>query len=157
MLKTGTRPLIVLGAFLGAGGIGWLSFIPAHGTWIANVFGPLEVMSFGLGFVFFGVTAAAQAGVPEHQAGLAAAMINASTWLGGALGVAIFSAIAASRTSHRLAAGARSPQHSPADSGPRYWLRQCRSLSADSSRFALATPHAAHLQTTTVTVAEGAD
>jgi MFS family permease len=106
VLKTGTRPLIVLGAFLGAGGILWLSFIPADGTWIGNVFAPLQVMSFGLGFVFFGVTTASQAGVPEHQAGLAAGMINASTWLGGALGVAIFSAIATSRTHHRLASGA---------------------------------------------------
>jgi EmrB/QacA subfamily drug resistance transporter len=106
MLKTGTRPLIVVGALLGAGGIFWLSFIPADGTWLGNVFAPLEIMSFGLGFVFVGVTTAAQAGVPAQQAGLAAAMINASTWIGGALGVAIFSAIAAARTSHRLASGA---------------------------------------------------
>jgi hypothetical protein len=56
------------------------------------------------------VTTAAQAGVPEEQARLAAAMINASMWLGGALGIAIFSAIAASRTSHRLAAGASQPE-----------------------------------------------
>jgi EmrB/QacA subfamily drug resistance transporter len=106
VLRTGTRPLIVLGAFLGAVGILWLSFIPPDGTWLGNVFAPLQVMSFGLGFVFFGVTTAAQAGVPEEQAGLAAAMINTSMWLGGALGVAIFSAIATSRTNHRLAAGA---------------------------------------------------
>jgi MFS family permease len=106
VLKTGTRPLIVLGAFLGAGGILWLSFIPADGTWLGNVFAPLEVMSLGLGFVFFAVTTAAQAGVPEHQAGLAAAMINTSMWLGGALGIAIFSAIATSRTQHHLADGA---------------------------------------------------
>ena len=106
MPRTGTRPLIVLGALIGAAGILWLSFIPADGTWLENVFAPLEVMSFGLGFVFFAVTTAAQAGVPEHQAGLAAAMINASMWLGGALGIAIFSAIATTRTNHRLAAGA---------------------------------------------------
>jgi EmrB/QacA subfamily drug resistance transporter len=105
MLKTGTRPLIILGALLGAGGIFWLSFIPSDGTWLGDVFAPLEIMSFGLGFVFVGVTTAAQAGVPEQQAGLAAAMINASNWLGGALGIAIFSAFATSRTHHRLAAG----------------------------------------------------
>lgn len=105
VLRTGTRPLIVAGAFLGAGGILWLSFVPADGTWLGNVFAPLELMSFGLGFVFFGVTTAAQAGVPEHQAGLAAAMINTSMWLGGALGIAIFSAIGTARTNHRLAAG----------------------------------------------------
>jgi predicted MFS family arabinose efflux permease len=109
MLKTGTRPLIALGALLGAGGIFWLSFIPADGTWLGNVFAPLEIMSFGLGFVFVGVTTAAQAGVPEQEAGLAAAMINASNWLGGALGIAIFSAIATSRTHHRLAAGYSQP------------------------------------------------
>lgn len=105
MLRTGTRPLIVFGALLGSGGILWLSFIPVHGTWLGDIFVPLEIMSFGVGLLFVGVTTAAQAGVPEHQAGLAAAMINASTWLGGALGVAIFSAIAASRTSSRLDAG----------------------------------------------------
>jgi EmrB/QacA subfamily drug resistance transporter len=105
MLKTGTRPLIVLGALLGAGGIFWLSFIPADGTWLGNVFAPLQIMSFGLGLVFVGVTTAAQAGVPAQQAGQAAAVINASTWIGGALGVAIFSAIAAARTNHRLASG----------------------------------------------------
>jgi hypothetical protein len=106
MPKAGTRPLIVGGALLGSGGVLWLSFIPVHGTWLGNLFVPLEIMALGLGLIFVGVTTAAQAGVPEQQAGLAAAMINASTWLGGALGIAIFSAIATSRTSARLRHGA---------------------------------------------------
>src|SRR4029077_3177749 len=66
-------------------------------------------MSAGLGAVFVGVTTAAQAGVPEDRAGLAAALINTSTWLGGALGIAIFSAIASSRTLDLLASGATTP------------------------------------------------
>jgi MFS family permease len=61
-------------------------------------------MSVGLGAVFVGVTTAANAGVPTEKAGLAAALLNASQQLGGALGLAIFSAIATSRTSHLLAA-----------------------------------------------------
>ena len=104
--NTGTRPLIVVGALIGASGIFWLSFIPTHGTYWAHLFGPLQILSFGLGALFVGVTTAAQAGVPEEQAGLAAAMINASTWLGGALGIAVFSAIAASKRTHHLAHGA---------------------------------------------------
>ena len=60
-------------------------------------------MAFGLGAVFVGVTTAAQAGVPADGAGLPAAMINSSTWLGGALGIAIFSAFATSRTHDLLA------------------------------------------------------
>jgi MFS family permease len=104
--RVGTRPLIVAGALLGAGAIFWLSRIPLHGHYWANLFGPLQIMSIGLGALFVGVTTAAQAGVPEEQAGLAAAMINASAWLGGALGIAVFSAIGTSRTNHRLAHGA---------------------------------------------------
>jgi MFS family permease len=71
---------------------------------------PLVIMAFGLGAVFVGVTTAAQAGVPPDRAGLAAALINASTFLGGALGIAIFSAIATSRTQDLLAAGATQPE-----------------------------------------------
>jgi hypothetical protein len=41
--------------------------------------------------------------VPPDKAGLAAGLINASTWLGAALGLAIFSAIATSHTKNLLA------------------------------------------------------
>jgi EmrB/QacA subfamily drug resistance transporter len=109
-IRTGTRPLIVGGALLGAGGVFWLSRIPAHGSYLGNLLAPLVVMAIGLGAVFVGVTTAAQAGVPADKAGLAASLINTSTWLGSALGVAIFSAVATSRTQDLLAAGAPRPE-----------------------------------------------
>ena len=62
------------------------------------------IMSIGLGPVFVGVTTAANAGVPADKAGLAASLLNASQQLGGALGLAIFSALATSHTHHLLAA-----------------------------------------------------
>ena len=40
---------------------------------------------------------------------MAAALINSSTWLGGALGLAIFSVIATTRTEHLLTAHAGQP------------------------------------------------
>ena len=61
------------------------------------------VLSLGFGPVFVGVTTAANAGVPADKAGLAAALLNASQQLGGALGLAIFTAFATSRTQHLLA------------------------------------------------------
>jgi EmrB/QacA subfamily drug resistance transporter len=110
LTRRGTRPVIVAGALMGAGGIFWLSRIPADGSYVVNLLPALVVLALGLGGVFVGVTTAAQAGVPADKAGLAAALINSSTWLGGALGVAIFSAIATSRTRDLLAQHATQAQ-----------------------------------------------
>ncbi|MBV9808403.1 MAG: MFS transporter [Solirubrobacterales bacterium] len=104
--RTGTRPIIIAGALLGAAGVFWLSHIPVRGSYLSDLLPGLLIMSVGLGAVFVGVTTAAQAGVPPDKAGLAAALINASTWLGGALGIAIASAISTSRAHHLLAAHA---------------------------------------------------
>jgi EmrB/QacA subfamily drug resistance transporter len=102
-VRVGTRPVIAVGAFVAAGGVFWLSLIPSHGSYLGDLLVPFVIMSFGLGFVFVGVTTAANAGVPPDKAGLAAALINSSTWIGGALGLAIFTAIATSRTTDLLA------------------------------------------------------
>jgi MFS family permease len=64
----------------------------------------MVIMSLGLGPMFVGVTTAANSGVPADKAGLAAALVNASQQVGGALGLAIFTAIATSHTNHLLAA-----------------------------------------------------
>jgi hypothetical protein len=107
--RTGTHPIIVAGTLLGAAGVYWLSRIPVDGSYAADILPGLVVMAIGLGAVFVGVQTAANAGVPSDKAGLAAALITASSTLGGALGLAIFSAIATSRTHHLLAAHASRP------------------------------------------------
>jgi hypothetical protein len=60
--------------------------------------------------VFVGVQTAANAGVPPDKAGLAAALVNTSQQLGAALGLAIFSAIATSRTNDLLHAHSARPE-----------------------------------------------
>ena len=107
--RIGTRPLIVAGSLIAAGGIFWVSHIPAHGYYWTDVFPAMMVMGIGLGAVFVGVQTAANAGVPTDKAGLAGALINASFQVGGALGLAIFSALATARTRELLAAHASAP------------------------------------------------
>ena len=102
--RVGTRPVIVAGALIGAAGIYLLSLIPVDGSYVSDLLPGLLVVALGLGAVFVGVTTAANAGVPAGQAGLAAALLNSSQQLGGALGLAIFSAIATSRINGLLAA-----------------------------------------------------
>ena len=104
--RIGTRPVIVAGALIAAGGVYWLSRIPVDGSYVTDLLPGLMVMSLGLGAVFVAVTTAANAGVPADKAGLAAALLNASQQVGGALGLAIFSAIATCRTNDLLAAHA---------------------------------------------------
>jgi len=104
LTRTGTRPVAVAGALLAAGGVYYLSRVPVGGSYLTDLLPGLVVMSIGLGAVFVAVTTAANAGVPADKAGLAAALLNASQQLGGALGLAIFSAIATSHTTHLLAA-----------------------------------------------------
>ncbi|MFD0683251.1 MFS transporter [Actinomadura fibrosa] len=101
--RIGTRPVLVAGLLLAAGGIYWLSRIPVDGHYLTDLLPGLMVTSFGLGFAFVAVTTAANANVPPDQAGLAAALLNASQQIGGALGLAIFSAVATSRTEDLLA------------------------------------------------------
>jgi hypothetical protein len=107
--RIGTRPVIVTGALIAAGGLYYLSRIPpVHGTYLSDLLPGMLIMSLGLGAVFVGVTTAANAGVPAEKAGLAAALLNASQQLGGALGLAILSALATAHT-HTLLAAHASP------------------------------------------------
>jgi MFS family permease len=88
----------------------WLSRIPVHGSYLTELLPGMIVLAIGFGPVFVGVTTAANAGVPADKAGLAASLLNAFQQLGGALGLAIFYALASSRTHHLLATHATPAQ-----------------------------------------------
>jgi EmrB/QacA subfamily drug resistance transporter len=108
--RTGTRPMIVGGALIAAGGMYWLSRIPVGGSYASDLLPGLLVLSIGMGPMFVAVTTAANAGVPADKAGLAASLLNASQQVGGALGLAIFTAVATSRTNDLLAAHTSAPE-----------------------------------------------
>jgi EmrB/QacA subfamily drug resistance transporter len=104
--RVGTRPLIVAGAIVASGGLYLLSRIPVGGAYATDLLPGLLLVGLGIAALFVAVATAANAGVPADKAGLAAALLNASQWLGGALGLAIFTAVSTSRTNHLLAADA---------------------------------------------------
>jgi MFS family permease len=103
--RIGTRPVVVAGCLVAAAGIAWVARVPLHGSYASALLPGFLVMSLGAGSVFVSVTAAANAGVPADKAGLAAGLLNSSQQVGSALGLAILSAIAITRTDHLLAAG----------------------------------------------------
>jgi EmrB/QacA subfamily drug resistance transporter len=113
--RVGSRPVVVVGALTGAAGIYYLSRVPLRGSYLTDLLPGFLVMALGLGAVFVAVAAAANAGVPAGQAGLAAGLLNASQQVGSALGLAVLSSVAISRTNHLLAA--RDPRLAALDAG----------------------------------------
>jgi EmrB/QacA subfamily drug resistance transporter len=103
--RIGTKPVVLLGALIGAAGLYLLSRIPVDGSYLSDILPGLLVVSIGLGGVFTGLTTAANAGVGEDKAGLAAGLLNTGQQLGAALGLAILSALATARTGSLLHGG----------------------------------------------------
>jgi EmrB/QacA subfamily drug resistance transporter len=116
--KVGTKPVIVVGAVIAAAGLYWTSRIPVDGSYVADILPGILVISLGGGGVFVGVTTAANAGVDEAKAGLAAGLLNTGQQVGTALGLATLSALATAHTSSLLRSG-----HSVADSATQGYAR----------------------------------
>jgi EmrB/QacA subfamily drug resistance transporter len=113
--RIGTRPVVVAGCLIAGAGIYYVSRAPLHGSYVSDLLPGFLVMSLGAGSVFVSVTAAANAGVPSDKAGLAAGLLNSSQQIGSALGLAILSAVAITRTNHLMAAHV--PHFVAADAG----------------------------------------
>jgi len=135
--RIGSRPVIVAGALIAAAGLFLLGHVPVHGTYPPDILPGLLLVAFGIGPVFVGVTSAANAGVPAGQAGVAAAIMNSFQQTGGALGLAIMSAVATSQATHALARGLGAAQ--AATSGYQHALLTGCWLAAGAAVLALGT------------------
>ena len=67
-------------------------------------------MSIGMGLTFVPLTLLATTNVAHEDAGLASGIFNTSQQIGGALGLAILSTLAASRTASLQASGVARPE-----------------------------------------------
>ena len=102
--KLGFRTVAATGmALLGAGSL-VLTQASAGGSYFGDVFLGILIFGAGIGPVFATATIAGLAGVKEREAGLASGLSNTAFQLGGALGVAIASTVAVSRSESFLAA-----------------------------------------------------
>ena len=107
--RGGTKIVMAAGmTLIGAGAI-WATQVPVHGHFLANLAGPMVLAGAGTAFAFIPISIAALAGVKEQQAGLASGLLNTSQQLGGAIGIAIASSVAASHTQTLLHAGHAAP------------------------------------------------
>jgi len=98
-------PVMALGMALIGGGILWSTQVPVQGHFWTALAGPFFIVGAGTAFAFVPVSIGGLTGVAEHEAGLASGLINTSQQLGGAIGVAIGSTVAATHLGALLAEG----------------------------------------------------
>ena len=106
ILVTRSSAKLVMAAgmiLLGAGTL-WATQVPAHGHFWANLAGPL-FLAGGAVFAFIPVSIGALAGVAGRDGGIASGLLNTSQQIGGAIGVAVASTVAATHARALLGQG----------------------------------------------------
>jgi len=103
--RIGPRPLMTVGALIGAVGLFGLSRITEHAGYVSGVLGPVLALSLGLGLIFVSTTIVAVAGVSPRESGLSSALLNVGQQLGGSLGLAVLGTVAATVTRNQLPLG----------------------------------------------------
>jgi EmrB/QacA subfamily drug resistance transporter len=104
VLKAGFRTVAATGMALMGGGSLLLTQVSVGGSYFGDIFFGLLVFGPGVGLAFVPATVAALAGVAEHESGLASGLSNTALQIGGALGVAILTTVAVSRSNDYVAA-----------------------------------------------------
>jgi EmrB/QacA subfamily drug resistance transporter len=98
--RFGPRPILAVGLALAATGLALLTQAPAEGHYFWDLFPALFVNGIGLAFSFVPMTIAGLTGVGPADAGVASGLLNTSRQIGGAVGLAAISTIAATSAKH---------------------------------------------------------
>jgi EmrB/QacA subfamily drug resistance transporter len=96
--RIGVRPVAAVGMVLTIIGMLLFSRMPVGGSYASDVLPGMLLSSLGMGAVFMPLTLIATTGLENSDQGLASGLFNTSQQIGGALGLAILSTIAAGQT-----------------------------------------------------------
>jgi EmrB/QacA subfamily drug resistance transporter len=107
--RLGVKPVLVTGMSMLTLGLLFFTQISVDGSYTADLLPGFLLLGIGIGFSFVPISIAALAGIQASEAGLASGLINTSQQIGGALGIAMLSAIANSRTNDAIASGTAVP------------------------------------------------
>ncbi|SNY31369.1 MFS transporter [Paractinoplanes atraurantiacus] len=94
--RFGTRPVVPSGFLVAVAGMLWLTQLDAGSTYLADVLGPLVIVGIGIGMAMAPSMNAGTAGVAADDASVASALVNTAQQVGGSIGTAVLSTIAAS-------------------------------------------------------------
>ncbi|CAL9318457.1 MFS transporter [Streptomyces olindensis] len=105
MRGAGPRTVAVLGTLVAVAGFAWQSTMTADGSYATAILFPGILMMLGAGLAATPLASLATSGAPPAEAGLVSGLVNTSRTMGGSLGLAVLSTLAAARS-----AGSTTPQ-----------------------------------------------
>jgi EmrB/QacA subfamily drug resistance transporter len=111
--RLGAREVPLIGMAMAVVGLLLFVRLEPGANYVTDFLPGVMLASIGMGLTFVPVTLIATSGIPTDDAGLASGLYNTSQQVGGALGLAVLSTFAVSRTNDTLAGLGRAPQ--PAD------------------------------------------
>ncbi|WP_067168623.1 MFS transporter [Microtetraspora niveoalba] len=103
--RFGERNVLLAGLVLLIGVLGLLARVPVHANYLTDLL-PVMLLAAGFGLALPALTTLAMSGAADDDAGLASGLFNTTQQIGMAVGVAVLSTLAASRTEGLLADGA---------------------------------------------------
>ncbi|MEU7986623.1 DHA2 family efflux MFS transporter permease subunit [Streptosporangium canum] len=102
--RFGERAVLLTGLALLLGAMGWLTRVPVNADYVTDLL-PVMLLIAGGGLVLPALTTLGMSGARADDAGLASGLFNTTQQIGMAVGVAVLSTLAASRTEELLSAG----------------------------------------------------
>ncbi|MCI3903977.1 MFS transporter [Streptomyces spectabilis] len=107
--RFGERNVLLAGLVLLLGVLGLLTRVPVHADYWVDLL-PVMLLAAGFGLALPALTSLAMSGARADDAGLASGLFNTTQQIGSALGVAVLTTLAASRTESALASGRPRPE-----------------------------------------------
>lgn len=113
--RIGPRPLVPVGALAASAAMLYLTRLDLNSSYVTGVLPGLILMGLGMGLIFSPTQNTATSGIRHQDSGVASAMINTASQIGGSIGTALLSSFAATAAADYLSshtpAGRR--RHSP--------------------------------------------
>ena len=96
--RHGVRTPLVSAFLIAAAGMALLAHVGEHGTYLRNILPGMLVAGFGLGIAVVSVSISVMTGTREDESGMISGLSSTGHEIGGTIGIAVFSTIAAGAT-----------------------------------------------------------
>jgi EmrB/QacA subfamily drug resistance transporter len=120
--KVGVKPVLVTGMALLTVGLLYFTQVSVGGSYLGDLLPGFLIVAVGMAFSFVPISIAALAGIEAQDAGLASGLLNTSQQIGGALGIAVLSAVAVAHTGSATDSGGATPDALTSGFQAAFWV-----------------------------------